>query len=424
MSVCSRMIILRLGQIFSLLIDLLAATRLSDGEKELEIVLLRQQLRILQRKYSHHSKHSKPLHISHWEKCTLALLATRFRELVKGKGIQVSTRLDEVMVLFKPDTVLKWHRELVRHKWTYRRTQSFGRPRIAPKLEELIVRLARENPRWGYGKIQGELMKLGYTIGRSTVQDVLKRNHIPPTNRRGKSASNWHSFLGHYANQMIACDFLTVETIRLQTLYVLFFIELGTRRVHLAGCTAHPTSAWVTQQARNLTWELWEMRDDRELENKGSTIRPAQPVQSVRPIRFLIHDRDSKFTTSFNTVFEAEGIETVLTPYRSPKANAFAERWVRTVREECLDLLLIISEGHLKRALSEYISYYNYRRAHQGIGQQMPILTPTPTPLAETLPQKRILTQVAVNRRDVLGGIIHDYCRAHYYADCAGTYAA
>jgi putative transposase len=186
---------------------------------------------------------------------------------------------------------------------------------------------------------------------------------------------------------MIACDFFTVETINLQTLYVLFFIELGTRRMHLAGCIAHPTSAWVTQQARNLTWEL---QDVQELEGKGSAMH------------FLIHDRDAKFTCSFDTVFKAEGIEAVLTPYMSPKANAFAERWVRTVREECLDQLLIISDGHLHRVLIEYIQYYNHRRAHQGIGQRTPI---------PTLSQKRVATLVTrdpVGYREVLGGIIHD----------------
>ena len=187
---------------------------------------------------------------------------------------------------------------------------------------------------------------------------------------------------------MVACDFFTIETIRLQTLYVLFFIELGTRRVHLAGCTGHPTGEWVTQQARNFVWDSQDVGD-----------------QKV-PIRFLIHDRDTKFTSSFNTVFVSEGIETVLTPYRSPKANAIAERWVRTVREECLDHMLIISERHLRRVLAEYVEYYNHRRAHQGIGQRVPI------PLAE----RRLATSGRVHCRDVLGGVIHDYYRADTHA--------
>lgn len=191
---------------------------------------------------------------------------------------------------------------------------------------------------------------------------------------------------------MLACDFFTVETLRLQTLYVLFFIELGTRRVHFAGCTAHPTSAWVTQQTRNIAWDILEVQT-RELPSE--------------PIRFLIHDRDAKFTPSFNTVFVSEGIEIIRTPYRAPKANAFAERWVRTVREECLDHLLIISEWHLRRVLTEYVTYYNQRRPHQGIGQQMPM----PMPVPSALQQERVRTRGDIHRQDVIGGIIHDYYR-------------
>lgn len=259
-----------------------------------------------------------------------------------------------------------------------------GRPPVAAELEQLIVSLATENPRWGYSKIQGELFKLGYTVSRSSVRNVLKRGRIPSSPQRKKQGTSWRSFLGHYADQMLACDFFTVETIRLQTLYVLFFLELGTRRVHLAGCTAHPTSAWVTQQARNLMWDIQD------------------PGDGESSIRFLIHDRDTKFTSSLDTVFEAEGMETTLTPYRSPKANAFAERWVRTVREECLDHVLIMSEAHGERVLREYVQYYNHRRPHQGIDQCIP------APLSEKR-GARPLARSPVCRRDVLGGIIHDY---------------
>jgi putative transposase len=182
---------------------------------------------------------------------------------------------------------------------------------------------------------------------------------------------------------VIACDFFTVETIRLRTLYILFFIELGTRRVHFAGCTAHPTSEWVTQQARNLMWELGDEES---------------------PMRFLIHDRDTKFTLSFNTVFVSESIEIIRTPYRAPKANAFAERWVRSAREECLDHLLIISKSHLRRVLTEYVGYYNSARPHQGIGQRIPV--------PHLVTDKRVDTEDVVHHRDVLGGIIHDYYRA------------
>jgi len=215
---------------------------------------------------------------------------------------------------------------------------------------------------------------------------VLKHQQIPPSPQRKRQGTTWRSFLGHYAGQILASDFFTVETIRLQTLYVLFFIELATRRVHFAGCTPYPTSAWVTQRARNLVWDI----DDKQHEEL--------------PIRFLHHDRDTKITSSFGAVFEAEGIEIVLTPYRSPKANAFAERWVRTVREECLDHLLVISQGHLRRVLAEYVEYYNERRPHQGISQRIPVRTP----LSETRVAGPV-ARSAVDCRDVLGGLIHDY---------------
>ncbi len=179
------------------------------------------------------------------------------------------------------------------------------------QIKELLLRLAQENPRWGYGKLQGELRKLGHDIGRSIVRDLLKRQHVPPAPQRAKKASRWGSFLSHYREQFLAGDFFTVETVWLTTLYVFFFIELGNRRVHFAGCTAHSTAEWVTQQARQLTW----------------TVQDEQ-----KSIRFLIRDRDAKFTGSFDTVFAAEGIEIVQTPYRAPKANAFAERWIRSVR--------------------------------------------------------------------------------------------
>jgi putative transposase len=176
---------------------------------------------------------------------------------------------------------------------------------------------------------------------------------------------------------MLACDFFTVETVTLQTLYVLFFIELGTRRVHLAGCTAHPDSAWVTQQARQFVWEL---------------------TDTAQPMRYLIHDRDTKFTASFDRVFASEGIEIILTPHRAPQANAVAERWVRSLREECLDHLLILSQRRLRNVLLEYVQYYNTARPHQGIQQHAPI----PFPLTQFGP---------IAQRDVLGGIIHDYYR-------------
>ena len=178
---------------------------------------------------------------------------------------------------------------------------------------------------------------------------------------------------------MLACDFLTVETLGLQTLYILFFFHLATRRVFVMGCTAHPTSAWVTQQARQLIWELGE---------------------NHLSIRFLIRDRDTKFTTTFDTVFQSEGVEIIRTPFRAPNANAYAERWVRTLREECLDRIIVLNQFHLRRVLTEYSQYYNKRRPHQGLEG------------ATTLPFDVPALDVPIRRRDVLGGIIHDYYRA------------
>lgn len=278
--------------------------------------------------------HPTATRISRWEKLGLAVLAASLTTL----GLEGRHRLNQVSLLFKPDTLLKWHRELVRRKWTFKRQRLFPRRAIDPQLVNLLLRLARENPSWGYSKLQGELIKIDYRIGRSTVRDILKRQHVPPAPERAKKGSSWRQFLGHYREQFIASDFFTVETAWLNTLYVLFFIELATRRVHVAGCTAHPTGEWVTQQARNIIWTLHDARGEGE---------------DRKPLRFLIHDRDAKFPKSFDRVFTSEGMEIIQTPYRAPKANAYAERWIRSAREEALDRGLILNEGHLRRVLQE-----------------------------------------------------------------------
>jgi putative transposase len=362
------MIFALLAHLFSVVLDLLSLLVRSDREKDLEIVLLRQQIRLLHRTRAHR------LRLSWWEKLPLAVLA--------GKLIQGTTnarvRLSPSLLLFTPETVLRWHRELVRRKWTFPHRRAAGRPRLSPELEALIVRFARENPRWGYSKIEGELRKLGYHVGRSTIRAVLKRQHLPASPSRTRQSSTWRAFLRQHQRQLLACDFFTVETLRLQTLYVLFFIEVGTRCVHLTGCTAKPTAQWVTQQARQLLWKLQE---------------------EGRVIRFLVHDRDAKFPAAFDVAFASEGIKSILTPYQAPNANAYAERWVRSVREECLDHLLIINEHHLNHVLTEYNRYYNCARPHQGIEQQIP-------ESANDQPG-----QGPVQRREVLGGLLHDYYR-------------
>ena len=294
----------------TLIFDVFASIRLAPDEKDLQLALLRQQLRVLERKAKTKPRVSRP------EKLMLVALTTQFQAQTQ----RWQQRLRDVVLLVQPETVLKWHRELVRRKWTFRRPNRRGRPRIAPDVEALIIRIARENPRMGYDKIHGELLKLGFTLDPTSIRNVLRRHRLLPAPQRGKSS--WRTFLKHYRQQMLACDFFTVETLHLQTLYVLFFIELGSRRVHLAGCTTNPDLAWVTQQARKLVWHLDETKT---------------------PMRFLIHDRDSKFTTNFDHVFVSEGMEIVRTPFRAPKANAIAERWVCSVRHECLDHLLILN---------------------------------------------------------------------------------
>lgn len=364
------MIYLLLAHLVSLLLDLLAILLRSQHHKDLEILLLRQQLRILQRQHPYAPR------IPRWEKLALAVLVAKFASLKQGGR----DRLNQVVLLFKPDTLLKWHRDLVRRKWTFTKRRTRGRPSTGPDLTALLLRLAQENPSWGCNKIQGELLKLGYGIGRSTIRDILKRHQVPPAPQRAKQGSSWRAFLGHYRQQMLACDFFTVETAWLRTIYVFFFIELGCRRVHFAGCTSQPTAVWVTQQARQL---IWTLQDEK------------------MPIRFLIRDRDAKFTASFDTVFVDEGVEIIRTPYRAPRANAFAERWIRRVRAECVDRLLIMGERHLGRVMKEYIAYYNKARPHQGIEQRCPV------------PMDSGVREGPVKCRDVLGGIVHDYyCEA------------
>ena len=351
--------------VFSTLLDLFALRRLSEREKDLEILILRHQLDILER------KQTQPIKISKAEKLTLSVLTNR----LKTMGNRSTSQLRNVLRIFQPETILKWHRELVRRKWMQNHKHNGGRPRIDQELEALIVRLAEENPRWGYGKIEGELLKLGVKLSQTTIRNVLNRNGIVPAPVRFGSIG-WRRLMKHYKQQIIACDFFTIETFWLKTLYVFFFIELGSRRVHLAGITANPNSAWVTQQARQFVWKIDEADAN---------------------LRFLIRDRDSKFTDAFDNVFKSAGFHVIQTPVRAPDANAYAERWVRTVREECLDHLLIMNQTHLKRVLNGYINYYETSRPHQGLNQQTPV------------PRQPIPYSGQVRKREVLGGIINDY---------------
>jgi putative transposase len=274
--------------LFSLLYFLVRRLRGAGGrlqdEQDIELLVLRHQVKVLQRQVSH----------PRLNRLDRVLLAAASRAM---------TRSSWSSFVVRPETLLRGHRELVRKKWTRRRTGYPGRPPIEPEVRDLIVRLGRENPRWGYQRIRGELLKLEIRISATTVRTILLRAGLDPAPRR--AGPTWTEFLRSQASGILATDFFTVETIRLKTIYVLFFIELSTRRVHVAGVTAHPDSAWVTGQARNLTIE-----------------------ERLSGVRFLIRDRDAKFCGPFDEVLRGEGVRVIRTPIRAPRANAFAERFL------------------------------------------------------------------------------------------------
>jgi putative transposase len=343
-------------------IQLLVLLARGDTAKNLEILVLRHQLAVLRRQVS------RP----RLEPADRALLAALSRALPRSRWS---------CFFVKPDTLLRWHRRLVAGAWTYPH-RGPGRPPLDQELQQLIVRLASENPRWGYQRLQGELLRLGVRVSATAIRTTLRRHGLDPTPR--PTATTWRAFLRQQAAGIVACDFFTVDTVWLRRLYVLFFIELDTRRVHLAGVTANPNAAWVTQQARNLLLRL---------EDQG------------RRVRFLIRDRDAKFCRGFDDIFRSEGAEVLLTPVQAPNANAYAERWIRTVRAECLDWLLIVGREHLERVLKVYVDHYNRHRPHRALGLRSPS---PPAPVKLVGKDQRD----CVHRRDLLGGLLHEYQRA------------
>jgi putative transposase len=279
--------------------------------------------------------------------------------------------------LVQPATLLRWHRDLVRRRWAYPHRR--GRPTVTAKLRRLVLRMAKENPTWGYRRVHGELCRLGYKIGASTVWSILQCAGVDPAPQR--TAVSWRQFLRAQAKGVLAVDFFTVDTMFLKRLYVLFVIEVATRRVYVLGVTAHPSGEWVAQQARNLFMAL----DNR-----------------LGQFRFLVRDRDAKFTAAFDAVFVAEAIQVLRTPVRAPQANAYAERWVGTVRREVLDRMLIVGGRQLQAVLAEYVDHYNGHRPHRALGLAPP-LGPAEPPV--------VLTTRRVLRRDRLGGLIHEYAQ-------------
>jgi transposase InsO family protein len=279
-------------------------------------------------------------------------------------------------LLVTPATVLRWHRRLISRRWTTQPTRA-GRPAIPAGLRALAVRLATENPTWGYRRIHGELTGLGYQIGASTVWKILQRAGIDPSPRR--SGPTWAEFLRSQARGMLACDLFHLDTITLHRLYAFFVIEHANRRVRILGVTAHPTGAWLTQLARNLMMDL----DD-----------------GGQRFRFLIRDRDDKFTATFDAVFAAVNVRIITTPVRAPRANAIAERFVGTIRRELLDRILIINQRHGATVLRTFQQHYNDHRPHRTLGQAAPL---------RPLPHRTTSEINNVRRQDRLSGLLHEY---------------
>ena len=332
------------------------------GQEDLaiEVVMLRHEVSVLRRQVA------RPI-LRPLDRAVLAGLSRVLSPARRGRFV------------VQPETLLRWHRDLVRRRWTYSKRRS-GRPALRAGTVRLVLRLAKENQTWGYRRIHGELATLGVGLAPSSVWAILGRHGIEPAPRR--TGLTWSEFLRAQATTMLACDFFTVDTVLLRRLYVLFFIEIDTRRIYLSGVTAHPVGEWVTQQARNL-----------------SSILSDRP----RAAGFLIRDRDSKFTASFDEVFRADGTRVIKIPIQAPRANAVAERFVGTARRECLDRLLILGRRHLEQVLAEYLLHYNTHRPHRALDQQAPqSLGVPPEPVAEPEP-------MCLRRTQVLGGIIHEY---------------
>jgi putative transposase len=343
------------------LFDLVVLLARRERSKELEILVLRHELSILRRQVR------RPQ------------FATRDRLLLAALS-RVLPRRSSHIFLVTPETLLRWHRRLVANRWTYPHRRP-GRPRIRGEMRELIVRLARENSSWGYVRIVGELRKLGIQVSATLVRNVLRAAGVPPAPQRGRL--DWRSFLRQHAATTLACDFFTVDTVLLRRLYVLVFICVGSRRIEYVACASSPDGRWMLQQTRNLLMDL----DDR----------------GQRP-RFLIHDRDAKFTSAFDSVFHGVGMKVIRTPVQAPNANAHVERWVGSVRRECLDRLLIFSRRQLDRILRVYVRHDNEQRPHRALDLRAP--DPDADPSTAGVPTRPVTT---IRRRDLLGGLIHEY---------------
>ena len=349
---------------------LLRLLPMSSRDKDAEILALRHQLSVVQRQLGPDRVRFAP-----GDRALLAALLHRLpRDVLKRLHLVVH-----------PDTVLRWHRDMVARRNTRRsRPRHPGRPRTVRSIRVLVLRLVRENPGWGYRRVHGELLVLGVKVAASTVWEILHEAGIDPVPER--SSATWADFLRSQAEALLACDFFETVTLSGTRLHVLAVIEHASRRIRILGATAHPTASWVTQAARNLVMDL---------EDAGCRAR------------FLIRDRDGKFPGVFDTVVGDAGIETVLSGVRMPRMNSIMERWVQTCQRELLDRTLIWNKSHLLHTLREFEQFYNGHRPHQGIANARP-LQPLPVPLAA--PDQ--IASLHIRRRDRLGGVLHEYHHA------------
>ena len=314
------------------------------------------------------------LRLSDPERCTLAEIGKRL-----GRN-----KLKEVACTAKPDTILAWYRRLIARKFDgSRQRRDLGRPRTAAGVEALVVRFARENPSWGYDRIVGALANLGHHLSDQTVGNILRRHDIPPAPNRSRTTT-WKEFIQRHMDVLVGTDFFTVEVLSwrgLVTYYILFFIELESRRVWIGGITQHPDAGWMQQVARNAT-----------MEDSGY----------LKGCRYLLHDRDQKFCTEFRETLAVGGVQCLTLPARSPNLNGYAERWVRSVKAECVSQLILFGEGSLRRALANFCEHYHGERNHQG--KENILLFPPPSP-------PKCVRGEIVQCRERLGGLLKYYHR-------------
>jgi len=342
------------------LLDVFATYRGDQAKLQAEVLALRRQVQVLERQI-------KRAHWTPGDRMVMAALRDRLPQSAWAG------------LLVKPETVLGWHRKLVRRKWAaYRGRPRRGRPPITAECRDLIIRMAKDNPGWGYCRIRGELLKVGDTVAATTIRSVLAAAGIPPSSRRAHLS--WKQFLAAHAQTLVVADFFSVDTIFFKRLYVLIYMHLATRRVLLASCTTEPNEDWVTQQARNLSWRLEE--------------------EGIK-LSVVIHDRDKKFAKGADNVFRSEGARLIVTPLMAPRANAHCERWIGTCRRECLDWMLVVSERHLQAVLDVYCRHYNGERPHRSCGLRPPAIRGDPVALGAG----------EVRRRVRLAGLLSEYYR-------------